>query len=225
MSDHSAPGPSRAPQLVRARSGPATLSHAVFEMLYVELRSVLGGLRKARMARARERVRSKAAEASNVRKTTAAAAAAATAAAVAPAVGAECTEGRDEEETEDASDRVEASSAVDGEAAAAPVVASAATDVTVSGKSGEGGEPPARVDDEEEREEEEKEVFDQLADMRDDLGCLKLSRELQVGRSPKGLYLVVEKRCKFVLDKSRWSIVSPGFVSAHECLDRHTRPV
>ncbi|CAN0194777.1 unnamed protein product, partial [Ectocarpus sp. 8 AP-2014] len=42
-SDHCAPGPFRAPQLVRARSGPATLSHAVFEMLYVQLRNVLGG--------------------------------------------------------------------------------------------------------------------------------------------------------------------------------------
>ena len=52
-------------------------------------------------------------------------------------------------------------------------------------------------DDGEEEEEEERAVFDKLADMQDDLGCLKLSRELQVclPLHGSGGGLQVERRC------------------------------
>lgn len=204
-SGHSPAGrPSRAPQLVRARSGPATLSHAVFEMLYVELRSVLGGLRKARMERARDRARTKAAEASSARR---AAAAAAASDAVAASADAEPAEGGQDEEAGVSSeevdmvgmDRKEAPVALDGEGVTS-AVASTGTSATVGGGGGEGGEGLAKDDGqeeekeeeegEEEEEEEEKAVFQQLADMQDDVGCLKLSRELQVWRVVQGFGIV-----------------------------------
>lgn len=224
--DNSAPGPSRAPQLVRARSGPATLSHAVFEMLYVELRSVLAGLRKARTVRARERARSKAAEANNARRAAATAAAGVATAAAAPAVDAERKEEGRDEETDDASekaDRIEVSSTLDGEAeAATPAGASAAAiAVAVSGEGGEGSEGSARDDGEEEGEEEEKAVFGQLADMRDDLGCLKLSRELQVCQSVQGCLCWARRLLRngaFYSRNTGLPIVSPRFISSARAL-------
>ena len=209
--DSSAAVYSRAPKLVRARSGPATLSHAVFEMLYVELRSVLGGLRKARAGRARERARARAAKANVARKAAAAAAAAAAEAAVAAATaaaaaaeaaeavaataavagGTETAEGKERKE-EGAEETVvpqESTSGVeapaDGQsvaAAPAPDVATVHASETTGGRGGDGsaGVGNVRRDEVEEEEEGDTRVLERLADMRDDMSCLTLSRELQV---------------------------------------------
>ncbi|CAM9387070.1 unnamed protein product, partial [Hapterophycus canaliculatus] len=118
-SEHSA-RTSRAPQLVRARSGPATLSHAVFEMLYVQLRNV--------------------------------------------------------------------------------------------GGKGGGGEKDEEDDG---GDEEEKAVFERLADMQDDLACLKLSRELQVLVSEVTMLLLCVSSadsCRSLLSQPRWIAVLLGLL-------------
>lgn len=191
-SDHSAPGPFRAPQLVRARSGPATLSHAVFEMLYVQLRNVLGGLRKARSSRARERARAKDLEASNARRAAAAEAAAAAAAAAA-AVDDKGTDGEEADGESETADGVADVSTASGGEETSPAAVAAPAAAAVADEGGESGTAEDGVD---EKGEEEKAVFERLADMRDDIGCLKLSRELQVCVSVSCvLHLAAEGTC------------------------------
>ena len=227
---------SRAPKLVRARSGPATLSHAVFEMLYVELRSVLGGLRKARAGRARERARARATKANVARKAAAAAAAAAADAAAAAATAAAAAEAAAEAAAATAAGATETAEGKEGQekgveettapqestggvealadghgaaAAAAPdVAATHASETTASGGGGGGGSVgggDGRRDEVEEEEEGDTKVLERLADMRDDMACLTLSRELQVSWSiwPR----VAEERggSAFSLIALRWS--------------------
>lgn len=185
-SEFSTPGHSRGPQLVRARSGPATLSHAVFEMLYSELRGVLGGMRAARLARARERARVEALKAKKAREEAAVAAAASTV---------ESEEVKDEPEpSANATDGVEVSAAVEASretetnAGAAEIAegsggetGSAAMRSAASGHGSEAEEEGTGTREHEDVEDtEEKVVFERLADMQDDLACLTLSRELQV---------------------------------------------
>lgn len=174
---------SRPAQLVRARSGPATLSHAVFEMLYVELRSVIGGIRRARTVKARERARAKAMKAKRVREDAAAAAAEDAAQSSAK------HDGDEGSKTEVPTEAVGADGVPDIAAAAASkhggedsrgagcATSTVATDTT--GARG-GNEAVQNTKEDDAEEKEERAVFERLADMRDDLGCLTLSRELQV---------------------------------------------
>lgn len=231
--------PSRPPQLVRARSGPATLSHAVFEMLYVELRSVLGGLRRARTARARERAKAKMVKAKKARSDADAAAAAVavaacTSAATQPSTAAVEESGEGKQESDVVGSSADPTGRPEGDAPAAVVpeegarqgvndepIVVAGVGTASSGTAGEaeihGQQGQSHVDDknkdedeqEEDKrreegekgeangdeqenglEEEERAVFEKLADMRDDLGCLTLSRELQVGVGALPLLLV-----------------------------------
>lgn len=221
--------PSRAPQLVRARSGPATLSHAVFEMLYVELRSVLGGLRRARTTRARDRARAKAVRAKKARSEAAAAAVAA--AAVVPE---EKEEGHEEgaragtlpPETEDESkvlvplvDREGAGvvdATVGGETGASVGVESVGTaDVCASGATKAEEADKGEEEEEEEGKAENNEVFERLADMQDDLACLTLSRELQVLVSEVTMLLLCVSStdsCRSLLSQPRWIAVLLGLL-------------
>lgn len=190
-SEFSTPGHSRGPQLVRARSGPATLSHAVFEMLYSELRGVLGGMRAARLVRARERARAEALKTKKAREEAAVAAAAST-------VESEEVKG-ESEPSASATDEVEGSAAVEasretGMSSGAEITegsggetGSAALGAAACEHGSEAGEEGTETREHEDVEDaEEKAVFERLADMQDDLACLTLSRELQVcAEAPK----------------------------------------
>ena len=194
-SELSTPGHARGPQLVRARSGPATLSHAVFEMLFNELKSVLGGLRAARTVRAKERARVKAVKVKKAREEAVAANAVAEA-----ATTVEGSEAKDVsvELSSSAIDAVEVS-AVAESSLKATVNAAAETAGTSGFEADSWGVPSTMADFGGEaesggvgahgQEDEERMVFERLADMQDDLACLTLSRELQVceprqGRGP-----------------------------------------
>eukprot|EP00904_Undaria_pinnatifida_P001675 jgi/Undpi1/11508/HiC_scaffold_30.g13805.m1 len=168
---------SRAPKLVRARSGPATLSHAVFEMLYVELRSNTQG-KEGQEERAEETV--------------------------AP------------QENTDAAEVLDAEP--DAAAVAVPDVAAAhASETTDGGGGGDGsaGVGGERTDEVEEGEEEDARVLEQLADMRDDMACLTLSRELQVLVSEVTMLLLCVSStdaCRSLLSQPRWIAVLLGLL-------------
>lgn len=221
------PVPTRAPQLVRARSGPATLSHAVFEMLYVKLKSVLGGLRRARTARAKERAKSRAAKANEARSQAEAVAATAAAAAAAAedaedAVVVSAEGGEQEKMPKERWTPAEAMPGDDRDAAAveAPDTVQEAANCATAGKcdldASSGNMPTGqeiRAMQEEERQEEA--VFEQLADMQDDLACLTLTRELQVLVSEVTMLLLCVSStdsCRSLLSQPRWIAVLIGLL-------------
>lgn len=198
---------------MHARSGPATLSHAVFEMLYVELRSVLGGLQRARSAKAKERAKARLAKAKKVQTEATAAAAAAAAVLDGNAeASAERGEGR-AGDTGETSTPAKITGGHDGRATVAAGKTTEARDAEAS--NGEAAVEHAasgkKGGEEEDREEQEEEaVFDQLADMRDDLGCLTLSRELQVLVSEVTMLLLCVSStdsCRSLLSQPRWIAV------------------
>lgn len=215
----------RAPQFERARSGPATLSHAVFEMLYVELRTVLGGLRRARTARALERAKSRAKALKAEREKAAAAAAEEQAAAA--SLESDDAGGKQSEE-ESVLAPAETTAEGDGEAAVtdapAAVHQAAATDGTGNGDSESlsaqvSMDQDMRVKNEDIEDEKEKQkeqvVFEKLADMQDDLACLTLSRELQVLVSEVTMLLLCVSStdsCRSLLSQPRWIAVLLGLL-------------